>query len=336
MGRQWDRFNCILRYVRFLSCTRINGLVSKWNTIVVLALILSTVVWTFESIICRDSNHHDFSAWNIHTKQKLSRRMPYNSGLYKIVGHMVVITGSRLADRSSLYVWDLISNHIQRIGSFPDLILCHVDAAENVLVAFETSLEENLTKVQQTKWAIMTGQLLEKKIIHLPTLTDSPISFRTGCITYGHRTVTHLPLVRDVYSMIHLEYDHSVSLLSARWIDGAVLSEKKIALLKYPSSLSPSVTYRWTYEGGQVAVYNASTGFATLCPIQFLGSMEKPIIPERPDINEPVTIKPFFVSGDPEVLTLTDDHGVRFWFFNPEFAPDSVPKIKHSMTESGR
>ena len=93
----------------------------------------------------------------------------------------------------------------------PQLEMCHLDASENVLVAFEINNRERrpVVDVRQTKWATMTGRLLEKKTFQLPIQNGRPPLSRsyTGrghWNTYGHKTVACLRVVRYTVPRVRL------------------------------------------------------------------------------------------------------------------------------------
>lgn len=66
----------------------------------------------------------------------------------------------------SLYILDLGSNSAQKIGSFENLWLWHVDVDGNLLVTFEIDWDTNPLEVKQCKWTL-TDQLLESKYLSL-------------------------------------------------------------------------------------------------------------------------------------------------------------------------
>lgn len=85
---------------------------------------------------------HCLTAWDINIKRRIVQQFPGFGVLYPIIEDKIVIVPMFLAPPTSMYVWDLSSNHIQRIGTFSRICLCHVDAAENVVVAFEICREK--------------------------------------------------------------------------------------------------------------------------------------------------------------------------------------------------
>lgn len=267
------------------------------------------------------------TAWDMHTKQKFSQRIPISGALYTIVEDKVVIAPKPEPYGSPIYVWDLGTNCVQGIGKFNNLILWHVDGPTNVLVAFEVNWLRRPPEVWQTKWTITTGQRLERKLVfHLPfgarpsdrswvrSGTDLSRPYRT----YGHKTVIQLYFeTSEKHTTVHLEYDHAADLLNTRVIHSVPLVHKEIS---YTCSayLTPNVVYRFSSKKPQVAVYNATAGTAIL----------HKILPLRGDpTNIDTSDLPYYhVFGDREVLGFSNANGAQLWFFNPKFAPDSILK----------
>lgn len=272
------------------------------------------------------------TAWDLHEKRKVAIRLPALGNRYSIVGDKLVIAPDTLQPRCPVCIWDLRSNYIRAIGSFFNLRLYHVDAAENVLVAFEFNLRKQPPEVRQTKWTTTGGRLLEERTFRLPLPADCPVNWADSllpCSTYGHKTMLEVYFIEKYYTRIHLEYDYSTDRLSVRSICSADLFEKD-TFIGAPIYLTPHLIYRWAWDAGQVAVYNAVTGTVTLHPIEGPESSSDPIVPKSRRSN--LSFRPnIYDFGDREVLGLGNDTGIQLWFFNPKFAPDRIPDGKHAV-----
>lgn len=266
---------------------------------------------------------NNLTAWNIHTKQKLSQRISRSCLSHSIVEDKVVIIPGHGRQPRPVYVWDLGSNHVQSIGSFSNLKLCHMDAAENILVAFEINCEKHPLAVQQTKWRTTTGQLVEQKSFFL-SMPDRPVGpsfwiYNECSRTFGHKTVTQLFTWSDKYATGRLEYDHAADRLSVQWVYCNEIIQE------YPERayLTPNLYYRSSTKVDKIAVYNATTGTATL-HAKLLDSRNMIRISSPKSISQKIRLGKwvFDVFGDREVLGLAVETGVHLSFFNPKFAPD--------------
>lgn len=275
----------------------------------------------------------ELTAWDLHMKRKRVKRLKVFYSHYTIVGDTVVVAPlpSKVVT-CPVYVWDLSSNHVQKIGSFGDLRLYHLAAAENILVTFEINWEKPSPEVQQTKWTTTTGQPLERKVFHLPLPADDPIKrFEHAldtCHTYGHNTVTQSYHATGKYARIHLEYDYADDRLRVRLLhcDKYILDEVS---QDYSAYLTRNLVYRCTFETGEVAVYNSITGKVTLHPIKLPGShalmadtLSNSTFKESEDVDTPFSEEYLQVFGDREVFGMANLTGIQLWFFNPKFAPD--------------
>ena len=89
------------------------------------------------------------TAWNIHTKQKLNQHLPSPESFYcTIIEDKVLIGPWCKTEQFPVYVWDLYLNRIEEIGNFSNLILCHLDVARSVLVAFRVNFAIHPPEVQ--------------------------------------------------------------------------------------------------------------------------------------------------------------------------------------------
>lgn len=282
-------------------------------------------------MITRDLNLIYLTAWNIDTKQKLDQQIPAFPALYMIIDGNVIIVPECKAQSLPVFVWDLSLNHIQEIGAFSDLRLCHMSVEENILVAFEVNWGKQPPEIQQTKWKTTTGQLLERKIFHLPMPFDCPkywsLSNRGTWSTYGRKSVAQLFLGYEKYAAVHLEYDHAVDRLSTRWIRSA-FSFSENARKKYSTYMTPYLVYRWAKATGQPATYDAMTGMASLPSKEVLETRES--FPryqmsrmlhrwrqEKIGVDHGIFCLRSF--GNREVFGLAGQFGIQLWFFNPSF-----------------
>ena len=261
---------------------------------------------TFDLMINRGTALLHLTAWDMYTKKKLLRQIPLYPALYTIVENKAVIAPEFKSDTFPVYVWDLSSNHFQEIGNFTNLTLHHGDVSENLLVLFEINWEKQPPEVHQSKWTMTTGQLREKKNFHLPMPPGldkyRPKFDNEPCCTFGHKTVVQVYSETDPTTTIHLEYDYAVDRLSVQWIRSDLPFDN---VGKWSIYLAPYLTYRFTYETAQPAVYDATTGIAA-----------RDLVNRAPKFNS--------AFGDSEVFGLGGDDGVQLWFFNPKFVP-SLP-----------
>lgn len=256
-----------------------------------------------------------------------------------VVGDKVIITDCTYWGPSPVYVWDLSSNHVQQIGTgnFSNLRMCHVNADESVLVAFEIYMKNPPPEilVRQTKWSTTTGQLIEKKIIKLP-LPPGPVVNR--CIfqpyrTYGQKTVTQFFFDNGTHNnkpaAMHLEYDYTVDRLNVRWIREPIFDT---VFYDLSACLTPNLVYRFSTMNGQIAAYNATTGTVTrrsvLCgKNRAIGA--RPILGSILELQREFwSNKPQAVFGDREVFGWTNANGIQLWIFNPNFALDIIPDLR--------
>lgn len=279
------------------------------------------------------------TAWDLHTKETIAQRILSFVHLFTVVEDKVVVTAPQPeGDSFPVFVWDLSSNRIQEFGSFAYLRLCHLDATENVLVAFEIDLMKQPAEVRQTKWTAATGQLLDKNIFYLelPAGLDpvDPYEYvRTDCcITYGHKTVTQLFFETNDYTTIHLEYDYAVDRLSVQCIHCAEPINNWVWYSR-SAYLTRDLVYRYSVETGQVTVYNANTRTVTLHQIQLLDNSSNPELHQSQKAGIPSMSWTKDVFGDREVFGLSSQAGVQLWFFNPKFAPDFIPDGENSAIE---
>lgn len=290
----------------------------------------------------RFSGYYDLTAWDIHTKQKLIQQIPTFCVLYTIAEDKVVIGFEFIAQPRPVHVWDLSSNHIQEIGNFSYLVMCHMNSADNVLVAFEIDKWKQPPQLRQSKWTT-AGQLLEERTLHVPMLADYRLNLtfplsRNSCRTYGRKTVAqlffdgHLHSVSGTkYVAMHLEYDHIVDQLRVRWVHRTSNSN---AAKTPPINLTPYLFYRRTMKDGQTVIYNAATGTEANLSTQSLdiqgasggslgslhcGKLEVGIGQYHANL--------LVHFGDREVFGLGTDDGVHLWLFNPSFPPSSDRRI---------
>lgn len=284
---------------------------------------------TFYFRIDRDTAIFYLRVWDIYAKRKVDQQIPAYSVLPETFFSRVVIA---VADSKviiapppngysyPLFVWDLSSNHIHEIGSFSNLWLCHLDPVENVLVAFQIDLDKQPPEVQQTKWKITTRQLLAKKKFTLPVPANCPFEpcFLLGYTnrTYGRITVSQDIVESHSNTTMRLEYDYVADWLTVR----RGFRDEPIGHEKYErcANLTRHLTYRTTWRGNQLAIYNAMTGKVTLHQIPLLDGPENE---HRTLLNLKNGQRAVYLCGNPEVFVMADQTGAELWFFNPNFIP---------------
>lgn len=72
-------------------------------------------------------------------------------------------------------------------------------------------------------------------------------------------------LVDEDHAILHLMYDHTVDRLSVRWNHPAEPVEEDIPRFE-PTILAPYLSYRMTWETGQLAFHDAAGRMVTLQP----------------------------------------------------------------------
>lgn len=82
-----------------------------------------------------------------------------------------------------------------------------------------------------------------------------------------------------------------------------------------------NLAYLSSTHNGQVAIFNVTTGMATVQPIQ-LSTTSNELPQRRPRSNLATNLDVSF--GDREVFDWPDDAGICLWFFNPSFVPDVI------------
>ena len=190
--------------------------------------------------------------------------------------------------------------------------------------------------MEQTKWTLTTGELLEKKRFRLSLAGHHSrvhkrwLGMPSGsCYTCKNSAVTESFLLTNDYKVdIHFLYIHAIDELSARWIECNSLHKDNSRLNPF-FILSPNTVYYWAQKVRKPAVYDTANGTTTL-PLYQLDSrvfakrkmydswLRNGNQPESEDM-ELGKIEPF---GDQEVFGLAGVGGVELWFFNPNFIPD--------------
>ncbi|KAL1997091.1 hypothetical protein VTN49DRAFT_7956 [Thermomyces lanuginosus] len=218
---------------------------------------------------------------------------------------------------------------MQQVGSFSNLLLYHVAAVENVLVAFEIDLERQPLEVQQTKWKTTTGQLLARKTFHLSLPADRPndpfaFPYRRS-LTFRHRTVIHTIVFcvnvnkRVTDHTLHLEYDYTVDQLSVQKIH-TEYSFNDEAILAY---LTRNLIYLWMWNTNKLHVCNVATGTANPLQVQIQRSLSSWIHKQlwrKRLLWSPWKICDVF--GGREIFGVANEMGVELWFFNPKSVPE--------------
>lgn len=221
----------------------------------------------------------------------------------------------------SIYIWDLSSDHFQKIAMSPDLWLWHLNADENILVAFEIDWDADPPKVQQTKWEL-TGRLLEKRHFHLPLLSGrvsreilfengSLLQFGWDILPFGHKTLRYLSY-SDPYrgpTQLGLLYDFSIDKFSVRL-------NSRIPMI-YNFFLTPDIVYSWSNYPVKLEIVNAKKDIRERRWNQ--EGINSRLCSLRAEARDPPA-RLFF--GDSEVFGMASKDGIRLWFFNPSFIPD--------------
>lgn len=290
------------------------------------------------------------SAVDIHTSQKWEgRKYPYRIERMAIEKNkLVILSQSNEGEPCSFWVWDLHTDRVREFGSLNpmDANFWHMEADENIMVAFAINWDEYPPLVQQTKWALTSGESLDRKTFPLSLGTSSRRVSRGEILrvrnhTFGRKTEVELHL-KDGCTTMLMTYDYAVDRLSLRWINSAkpILDTINVPCESIP--LTPHIYYRWTNAQKGVAVCNAAafTGGTTattivhpyllderefsLCDAWSDASADRP-----PYFAQYITIgvKSF---GDREVYGVASDDGMQLWFFNPAFVPE-LPGLAESF-----
>lgn len=306
-------------------------------------------------MINRHSDNYLLTAWNLHTKQKISQRLERIPLIaVKIVEDKAVIAPEppdywEYPYSATFYVWDLSSNRVQSIfrqGPWR-LWLFHLAVAENVLVTFEISWHKYPPEVLQTKWATATGEVIENRVFHLslplpvgchPPVRPSHISGCDPCRTVGHKTVAYLFFDKSnpvSPVLLHLEYDYIVDQLTVRrWITSQSVSKETLS--HNFAHLTQNLLYLFDSETPQLVVYNANAATTTSAvtghPVRARGNR---LIRARKTSSKATLqqtmaghaysshyLTYLHVFGDRKVFGWANTSGVQLWFFNPKFAPN--------------
>lgn len=281
-------------------------------------------------MVNRDAlNPTQLTAWDLRSRRKLSQSIPSFVILHQIVEDKAIFSSNFIEDNIAMNVWDLSLDQVVEIGRFRGRRLCHMDAAEDVLVIFEIGLEDQTLEVLQSKWKIGTGQLLEKKTLHLPLPLARPVNAYIGVCRkswriYGHKTVAEVYFDEDSCDTIHFEYDYNLDKVSVRLIRASDSVDKSLSRRSPHKRLAPSLVYRWTRDGVQSSIYDTVTGTATPNPHH---SLDNRVISPPNGLPEAETENTFhnlsLVSfGDRNGYGMAGEGGVEVCFCNPNFVPD--------------
>lgn len=287
------------------------------------------------------------TAWNIDTKERLVQELPCFPMQHYLVKDKVIIGDRpRREGPSVVYVWDIGLNLVRKI----DIVtrepmgpcLLHLDIDDDVLVSFQVSWRWCLPPpVQQTKWKLTTGELLEEKLFLLPRGSGDiiqPDHWRYFCPpTYGNRTVSRYCKKYGYNGWeLHLIYDYTIDKLGARWFECPPYKSKN-AIKRHPPTFSPS--FYWLKEVGEPIALDVPD---TPTQLSYRGdNREIAVSWSDPDLDFHVPthmiyhtrnwpdIPPAKAFGDKEVfgLVVPSESKVLLWFFNPNFAPDHIPDI---------
>ncbi|KAL1992705.1 hypothetical protein VTN49DRAFT_4737 [Thermomyces lanuginosus] len=204
------------------------------------------------------------AAWDIHTSQKAAEKDFGHDAPFQIIVTKDIAVSSSYSEQSRpLFVWNLRSNQDHKIGYFsPDLF--HADADESVLITFEIYWCSDLPEVWQIKWS---QRETFAPSTHATCRDDRCPNF-AEMHTYGHKTVTALPILeqRSVVATLYLLYDHVVDRLSFRWIDRTMPFMSEEFFYRSFDNLAPNINYYWGFNPDGVGVQNAITGTTAVRP----------------------------------------------------------------------
>lgn len=301
--------------------------------------------------------------WDTRTLQRYARGLPCSDHHTSIDKDKVVIVDYGSKPLFPVYIWDLSSDRFQKINTFSDLFLWHLDADDGILVAFEIDWDKRPPAVRETKWT-MTGRVVERK--HFPlSLSDYRVNreilepskdfiqltvdTNTDSAFGHHKTVTQLRYSdpRCGNCWISLTYDHTVDKLSARWDDDfpPVYDMTNTPVI---ATLSPKIMYRWDRFLKVLQLFYRELGMMDMKPYQLDARevLTRKRLRTRLPAQLPATLDydainkddelvlPIF--GDREIFGVASEDGIQFWIFHPNFTPNlpnALPFLP--MEESG-
>lgn len=278
------------------------------------------------------------TAWDMHTSLPCASTgipdpdpTPHKGSISKDKVAIIRCDVKKSADR--VYIWDLSSNHVRYIASLSNLWLWHLNAEGNNLVTFEINWDAQGGEVQQTKWALTTGQLLERKRRRLPVplranrlylrqLYFSRWQYYRIHTLANNTTINRLPYGHE-NGTIDLMYDQTIDKLSIRFND--CIQPRFQGLHQYSTLLTPRIIYEWNSNLRRIEIFDALNQSVITTPQYRLNPLEAAALAaqyqsrDRRANREKHFFLPF---GDPEVFGLASNYaGIQLWIFNPDFTP---------------
>lgn len=238
-----------------------------------------------------------------------------------------------------LYVWDLSSNRVQKIGEFDDLWMWHVEPDENLLVTFEIRWNTRPVETQQINWTL-TGQLLDRKPFGRTDCLSGwnrrhmgPLGY-PRILTHDHKTVTYVVEPRSRNTLV-LRYDHTVERLDMKFSNAQGLFPPHGPTLFFTKDncVFPTSELFYhlhkSYNDDHEVLFIINTSVFDINDVKHeLKARERKgrkllIDIERcPTSGEHISMHKLQLFADREVLSLAGDDGIELWFFNPNFVPD--------------
>ena len=292
----------------------------------------------------RGEKYTILTVWDIHESRKLVGRFPEHpadlNDVFYLFKDKLVVSYSTREGLWAVHVWDLRLDSVREVGEFSNLNLLHVNTDTNVLVTFEINWKANPPEIQQSKWKLMAVELLERRqtLLSLPDHTiravnNGKILPRPGFCRHilSDKTIAELFVEIDNRTMhLHLMYDQAVYELSARWAEYPRSDFSRPDVMFGRIILpNPNLVYYWDEGFKMPAVYDVTRGRADWSEEYSLDnrlttdkSAKRIWFAASPVEQRHGTGIRLF--GDKEVIGLAGPGGVEVWFFNPDFAPDSL------------
>lgn len=277
-------------------------------------------------------------AWDTYTLRQQARKLPCVFDHISLERDKLIMVDTEFEPPYTIHIWDLSSGCFRKINTFSDLCLWHVDADENILVAFEIDWDKHPPEVRQTKWNF-TGQLLDKRQFNLSLsdrdvdgkileLSKSVIDLpRYSCRTYGHKRVRNLSHCGTQRREIHLMYDYAIDKLSAQWFDKAPPAFDYFNLPPV-AVLTSKILYYWCRDRRWLMLFNADNISVLTRPYQFdareirVRKLLWPSASSQDGATADERERALLIFGDREVFGAATEDGIQLWFFNPNFTPD--------------
>lgn len=277
------------------------------------------------------------------TSQRYARELPCSVHDIFIENDKVIIVDFESKPLFPIYIWNLSSDSFQKINSFANLCLWHVDLDDDILVAIEIDWSKHPPRAQQTNWTL-NGELLDRTHFPLSLLDrradrqvteplEGLVELRNNTSrTYGRKSVRNLPYRDPSHGCcpIFLVYDYAIDKLSATWYDWAP------PIFDGPNSLfftilTSKMAYTWNCASKRLVFIDNERDVAFVQPYQL--DARELNVRKRSATNSELLL---LVFGDREVFGVASEDGLQFLFFNPNFTPD-IPEVQPflAMEESG-